>query len=202
MVDFLSRLVHLAHAPVSRNQRTARPDVRVARRCAALHRPRRVAGWRATTSSRARATKRPCVARREPAAKTVPGGALASRDWQLASNGTSSRSRHDQPAASRRLRWVTLGFASVAAIALFLLATATANTTCSPSLQHARADQRRPRRAADARRGRAAAVVVVQPAPACLDRGSQHGSCCCSSSLPACRVCWCMPYRRSPSPQH
>ena len=30
--------------------------------------------------------------------------------------------------ASRRLRWVTLGFASVAAIALFLLATATANT--------------------------------------------------------------------------
>jgi nitrogen fixation/metabolism regulation signal transduction histidine kinase len=32
------------------------------------------------------------------------------------------------PLASRRLRWVTLGFASVAAIALFLLATATANT--------------------------------------------------------------------------
>jgi len=31
--------------------------------------------------------------------------------------------------ASRRLRWVTLGFASVAAIALFLLATATANTS-------------------------------------------------------------------------
>jgi nitrogen fixation/metabolism regulation signal transduction histidine kinase len=30
--------------------------------------------------------------------------------------------------ASRRLRWVTLGFASVASIALFLLATATANT--------------------------------------------------------------------------
>jgi nitrogen fixation/metabolism regulation signal transduction histidine kinase len=30
--------------------------------------------------------------------------------------------------ASRRLRWVSLGFASVAAIALFLLATATANT--------------------------------------------------------------------------
>jgi len=31
--------------------------------------------------------------------------------------------------ASRRLRWVTLGFASVASIALFLLATATANTS-------------------------------------------------------------------------
>jgi len=30
--------------------------------------------------------------------------------------------------ASRALRWVTLGFACVSAIALFLLATATANT--------------------------------------------------------------------------
>jgi hypothetical protein len=90
---------------------------------------RRARSRASTSSSRAYATRpRLACARRQRLPKPFQVNALASRDWTLQSEWYRWSFTRERLLPSRRMRWLLLVLACLGAIALFLLATASANT--------------------------------------------------------------------------
>ena len=151
MVDHVPRVVQRAHAAVPRRAagRSGRRSNRSTRSSASSAASRR-ARWRARDALVKGARYEAAVRLRldvNQLPKPFQVNALASREWQLASDWYRWTLHAREPATPRASRAAALGAARasacLSAIALFLLATATANTELfARQLRHAARHQR------------------------------------------------------------